>query len=146
MHWCLIYSYMFRHFRMPSSGSQIWTWWDCVQCRGKQRKMGAVYCDRRRSVRDTTNSSTPNITPSVLRNNSNYLLINMASYTTRFKYSREVLFMPGVETRALKSVAVCLTDPFRLTPRFVLTLKTINLPCKRHRFQEVWHKDMQYKD
>jgi hypothetical protein len=25
MYWCLIYCYMFRHFKMPSSGSPIWT-------------------------------------------------------------------------------------------------------------------------
>jgi hypothetical protein len=24
MYWCLVYSYMFRHFRMPLSGIQIW--------------------------------------------------------------------------------------------------------------------------
>jgi hypothetical protein len=34
---------------MPSSGSPIWTCWDGAQCRKKQRRMGAVYCDRRRN-------------------------------------------------------------------------------------------------
>jgi hypothetical protein len=27
MYWCLIYFYIFRHFKMPSSGSPIWTCW-----------------------------------------------------------------------------------------------------------------------
>jgi hypothetical protein len=45
MYLCLIHSYMFRHFKIPSSGSPIWTCWDGAQCHGKQRRMEAVYCD-----------------------------------------------------------------------------------------------------
>jgi hypothetical protein len=48
VYWCIIYCYMFRHFKMPSSGSPIWTCWDGAQCSKKQKRMGAVYCDRRR--------------------------------------------------------------------------------------------------
>jgi hypothetical protein len=58
-YWCSIYLYMFRHFRMPSSGSQIWTCWDGASCRGKQISMGAVYCDRRRNDRDITGWRRP---------------------------------------------------------------------------------------
>jgi hypothetical protein len=60
MYWCLIYCYMFRHFKMLSSGSPIWTYWYGAQCRKNQIMMGAVYCDRWRNGR-----AIQTITPSV---------------------------------------------------------------------------------
>jgi hypothetical protein len=50
---------MFRHFKMPSSGIQILTCWDGGQWCGKQRRMGAVYCDRWCNGRDVTGWSVP---------------------------------------------------------------------------------------
>jgi hypothetical protein len=35
IYWCLIYSYMFRYFKIPPSGSPIWTCWDGALCREK---------------------------------------------------------------------------------------------------------------
>jgi hypothetical protein len=54
---------MFRHFKMPSSGRTIWTCWDGAQCREKQRRMEAVYCDRRCKYAVCHNIQLP--TPSV---------------------------------------------------------------------------------
>jgi hypothetical protein len=59
MYRCLIHSYIFRHFKKPSTGSPIWTCWDGAQCREKQRRMGAVYCDIRRNGRDMTGWRIP---------------------------------------------------------------------------------------
>jgi hypothetical protein len=50
---------MFLQFKMPSSGSPIWTCCDGAKCREKQRKMGAVYCDRRRNGRKIMPSKLP---------------------------------------------------------------------------------------
>jgi hypothetical protein len=45
MYWCLIYSYMFRHFKMPSSGSPIGTCWDVPNV-VKSRKGWELYIVR----------------------------------------------------------------------------------------------------
>jgi hypothetical protein len=46
-------------FQMPSSGIPIWTCWDGAQCRENQRRMGAVYRDRGRNIRDIAGWRSP---------------------------------------------------------------------------------------